>query len=175
MIEKIFAENILLPHSRGGCSRCHRPRHQPYRVFDIAAAALIMRYSDIRLIFSCCSRSVTSISSVESPDVPLRELEGFPLGPVDAVGCTATIGVERVEGWEPGWSCLVLGAHIYKVCCCWATPLPCSSDLSLIILAGTVWQLLSSSKLHRTHHTLLLSGRSWWALNWSMVAVQSQL
>ena len=61
---------------------------------------------------------LTSISSVESPDVPLRELEGFPLGPVDAIGFTATIGVERVEGWEPGWSCLVLGAHIYKVCCC---------------------------------------------------------
>ena len=45
---------------------------------------------------------LTSISSIESPDVPLRELVGLPLGPVDTVGFTPTIRVQGVEGWEPG-------------------------------------------------------------------------
>ena len=44
---------------------------------------------------------LTSISSIESPDVPLRELVGFPLAPVDPVGLTPTIWVQGVEGWEP--------------------------------------------------------------------------
>ena len=50
----------------------------------------------------------TSIGRIESPYVPLGELVGFPLGPIDTIGLTATIGVQGVEGGEPGRSVLVL-------------------------------------------------------------------
>ena len=50
---------------------------------------------------------LTSVSSVDGPDVPLGELVGFPLSPVDPIGFTPTVGVQWVECGEPGRSSLV--------------------------------------------------------------------